>query len=287
MLNNRFAAFLTSLALACGCVHAQSAADAFQRAPAGLEDALRERVTAFYGLHKEGKFRQAEAMVCEDSKDLYYDSDKRRWTSVEITRVVFEKDFQQAKVLVTLGTEMSQKGVRVPALFPFNSTWKVESGQWCHHIPPPAKGETVTPFGVMKQSENPGGQAAMPAIPASAQAAAAQILSAIRFSKRELKVKGYERSSDELEVHNGLQGALQLAVYGVSRPGLTWQLSSGALKGGEKATLKLNYEPPDKSPKNGMEIRIGLEPLGVEVPITIVFDIPDSVKQQLPPAVRP
>ncbi len=287
MLNPRIPAFLTILALACGCARAQSAAEAFQKAPAGVEDALRERVTAFFALHKEGKFRQAEAMVCEDSKDTYYDADKRRWTSVEIIRVTFEKDYQEAKVLVALGTEMSQRGTRVPAIFPFNSIWKVQGGQWCHYLPPPNKGETVTPFGMMKQTEGAAGQTSIPPMPASAQAAAAQILSSIRFSKRELKVKGYEPSSDEIEIFNGLPGTLQLAVYGAGRPGLNWHLTSGVLKTGERSMLKLTYTPPDKSPKSGMEIKLVLEPLGVEVPISIVFDIPESVKQQLPPAIRP
>jgi hypothetical protein len=286
MLKTRFRVVLTTLAVACGCANAQSAAEAFQKAPAGVEDALRERVTAFYSLHKEGKFRQAEAMVCEESRDTYYDSDKRRWTSVEIIRVTFEKDFQAAKVLVALGTEMSQRGTRVPAIFPFNGTWRLEGGKWCHYLPPPSKGETVTPFGIMKQTEGGKGQAAIPAMPPSPQAAAAQILSSIRFSKRQLKVKGYEPSSDELEIFNGLPGALQLGVYGAGRPGLNWQLTAGTLKSGERAQLKLTYNPPDKSPKAGMEIKVVLEPLGVEVPIEILFDIPESVKQQLPPAVR-
>lgn len=282
----RAALIFASLSLATGSASAQSAADAFRKAPAGVEDALRGQVTAFFGLHKEGKFRQAEAMVCADSKDAYYDSDKRRWTSIEIVKVAFEEDYQSAKVLVALGTEMSQRGTRVPAIFPFNSMWKVDAGKWCHYIPPPSKGETITPFGTMKQTEGAGGQAVIPNFPASPQAAAAQILSNVRFSKRELKVKGYEASSDELEVYNGLQGGLQLAVYGTGRPGLNWHLTSGSLKHGERATLKLTYDPPDKSPKDGMEIKVVLEPLGVEVPIAIVFDIPESVKRQLPPAAR-
>ena len=101
------------------------------------------------------------------------------------------------------------------------------------------------------------------------------------------KVKGYEASSDELEVYNGLQGSLQLAVYGTGIPGLNWHLTAPALKAGERSVLKLSYNPPDKSPKESMEIKIGLEPLGVQVPIKIVFDIPESVKRQLPAAVRP
>lgn len=287
MLNTRICAFLTLLAAACQCAAAQSAAEAFRKAPAGVEEGLREKVNAFFGLHKDGKFRQAEAMVCAGSKDTYYDSDKRRWTSVEIVKVAFEKEYQEARVLVALGTEMSQRGARVPAIFPFNSIWKVEAGAWCHYLPPPSKGETITPFGIMKQTEGPAGQKATPVMPASPQAAAAQILSSIRFSKRELKLKGYQASSDEIEIFNRLDGPLQLAVYGAGRTGLNWNLTAAVLKSGERAFLKVRYEPPDQSPKEKMEIKVGLEPLGVEVPISIVFDIPEGVKQQLPPAVRP
>lgn len=286
MLKTRFPVLLTSLALACGNANAQSAAEAFQKAPAGVEDALRERVNAFYSLHKEGKFRQAEPMVCEESKDTYYDADKRRWTSVEIIRITFEKDFQEAKVLVALGTEMSQRGTRVPAIFPFNGTWKLEGGKWCHYLPPPNKGETITPFGIMKQTEGGKEQTAIPAMPPSPEAAAAQILSSIRFSKRQLKVKADEESSDEIEIFNGLPGSLQLAVYSPSLPGLNWQLSAGTLKGGERAILKLMYNPPNKSPKPKAEIKVTLEPMGIEIPIEIVFDAPAGVKQQLPSSLR-
>jgi len=287
MLIRQITVLLLAAAMCPVALQAQSAAQAFQKAPAGVEEALRERVKAFYALQKEGKFRQSEPMLCEDSKDVYYDSDKRRWTSVEIVRVTFENDFQEAKVLVALGTEMQQRGQRVPATFPFNASWKLQSGQWCHHIPPPNKEKTITPFGIMQQTEGAAGAKQAPVIPPSPQAAMASILSSIKFSKRELKVKGYEKSSDELEIYNGMPGPMQVGVNGVAIPGLKWHLTKSDLQGGERTLLKLDYEPPDKSPKSTMKIVVILEPLGLQGPVNIVFDIPESVKQQLPPAVRP
>jgi hypothetical protein len=287
MFTLRVAAITICAALMPECISAQSAADAFKKAPAGVEEALRGRVSGYFTLQKEGKFRQAEAFVCDESRDTYYDSDKRRWTSLEIVRVTFEKEYQEAKVLVALGTEMTQRGSRVPAIFPMNSWWKSQAGQWCLYIPPPNKEQTLTPFGIMKQTEAGEGQKAGPRVPVSPQQAVEQILSSIRFSKRELKVKGYEKSSDELEVLNQMPGTLQVGVIGVAPPGMKWQLTKSELKQGERAIFKVEYEPADQSPKSTREIKILLEPLGFQVPVKILFDIPESVKQQLPPAVRP
>ncbi len=266
----------------------QSAGQAFQKAPAGVEEALREKVTAFFTMQKEGKFRQSESLVCADSKDTYYDSDKRRWSSVEINKITFEKNFEEAKVLMALGTELRHQGNRTPAIYPMNSTWHLEAGTWCYYITPPNKAETVTPWGVMRQTENAAGQPTpqIPQIPADASSAMAGIYKQIHISKRELRVKGYEKSADQLEIASELQGKLMLGVAGIAPPGLRWNFTKTELGPGEKSVFSVQYDPPDKSPKSTMYINLMLEPFGAKVPVTIVFDIPEDVKKNLPPAVQ-
>ena len=60
-------AFLTALAAA------QTATNPFDKAPPNVDDALKTRVTEFYQDHIDGKFRKAEQLVAEDSKDAFYD----------------------------------------------------------------------------------------------------------------------------------------------------------------------------------------------------------------------
>jgi len=270
--------------LSCSCAaNAQSAGALFNRPPAGVEDALRERVTKFYGLQSEGKFRQSEAYVCEGSRDAFYDSDKRRWSSLDIVKIVFEDEFKTAKATVALGTELTTRAGKIPAKYPYTSTWHLEKDQWCFHIPPPSKEETITPFGVMRQTEggNATATAAQPPRPD-----AMSVLSSVKLSKVDLRVKGYEKSFDELEIYNSMPGQLTLDVQSAQAPGLTWKLGKKALGAGERTTLRVDYAPVDKSPKPQFTLQLMMEPIGQVQPITITFDIPDEVKKQLPPELR-
>ncbi|MBI4889695.1 MAG: hypothetical protein HY821_03655 [Acidobacteria bacterium] len=288
MLKNHFFPWIALTVMTIAAMPGQTAGQAFQKAPAGVEAALREKVMSFFNLQKEGKFRQSESGVCADSRDAYYDSDKRRWSSVEITKITFGKNFEEAMVLMALGTELRHQGNRTPAIYPMNSAWRLEAGAWCYYIPPPSKTETITPWGVMRPTDADKGQTKpqIPQIPANASSAMASIYKQIHISKRELRVKGYEASTDQLEIASELQGRLQLGVSGVAPAGLQWSFSKSELGPGEKSVFSLKYNPPDNSPKSTMQISLLLEPFGARVPVTIIFDIPEDVKKSLPPAVQ-
>ncbi|MBI5086232.1 MAG: hypothetical protein HZB13_16755, partial [Acidobacteria bacterium] len=245
------------------------------------------RLTRFYHLHSEGKFRQAEAFVCDESRDAYYDSDKRRWQSLEIIKVNFSEEFTKAAVVVALGSELRTRTGNIPAKYPYTSMWKVANGAWCYYIPPPTDSETVTPFGVMRQQKNAGSGQATQSMASNQRASVAAILNAVRLSKERLVVKGYETSSDELEIYNGMTGVLFVEVQAAELPGLSWKLDKGKLEAGERTKLRVQYTPRDKSPKPSFELRVLAEPLGHAFPVKIVFDIPEETKKQLPPAVRP
>jgi len=259
----------------------QSAADALNRAPAGVEENLRGRVTAFYELHKEGKFRQAELYVCADSKDIYYDKDKRRWSSVEIIRINYENEFKAAKIVMALGTEIRSRAGTIPAKYPLTDFWQIEDGQWCNHIPPPSKAETITPFGIMRQTESAKGQEP-PRPNISAE------MERVKVSKRELKLRAFETSSDELEIQNGLSGSIYLEVESVSVPGFKWSLPKKTLNKDEKVVLKVTYEPaPGRSPVEFV-LRVQMEPISVVAPIRVFFDFSQDPKRQpLPPFPKP
>src|SRR5712691_2050487 len=65
----------------------------FNRPPAGVDEALRARITAFYQLHVKGDFRHAEAYVAEDTKDFFYTNNKPQYLSFEIGRIDSSKNF--------------------------------------------------------------------------------------------------------------------------------------------------------------------------------------------------
>ena len=115
--------------------------------PADVDAALRARVTEFFQYHVTGQFRKGEALVAEDSKELYYNRNKPRYLKlVSIERVDWSENFTKAMVTVMVVTpEMIPGWVGGPPEVPIPSTWKIENGKWCWYVEP----ETFlrTPFG--------------------------------------------------------------------------------------------------------------------------------------------
>src|SRR5688572_11257827 len=90
-------------ALWCSSVFAQGVpTDIFQKAPPYVDEALRSRVSEFLQAHVDGKFRLANEIVAEDSKDMYFAMEKHRYLSFEIVRIDYTNDFTRATVLATV-----------------------------------------------------------------------------------------------------------------------------------------------------------------------------------------
>ncbi|MGC4055173.1 MAG: hypothetical protein QM757_40570 [Paludibaculum sp.] len=279
MIAHRLVFSLALIPLGIFSVSAQDAGAAFNRAPAGVEEVLRDRVKQFYALHMEGKFRQAEAFVCADSKDTFYDSDKRRWQSADILKINFDKDFKSATVVVTLGSEMRTRVGTIPAAFPLATSWKQEGESWCYHVLPPNKAVVASPWGSMQQK---GDEKGVSAAEAPVRPDPSNLINAFKLSKREFLLKGYENSTDSIDIYNGMPGQVRLDVQAAQMGGLKWELSKKVLESGEHGALKLTYVPPDKSPKSFYNINLLVEPLGAVIALRVVFDIPEDVKKQLP-----
>src|SRR6266404_7983471 len=83
--------------LLVAALDAQNTADLFNKPPAEVDQALRARITEFYEYHVKQQFRQAEALVADDSKDFFYSHNKPQYLSFEIVRIEYSKDFTLAK----------------------------------------------------------------------------------------------------------------------------------------------------------------------------------------------
>lgn len=115
--------------------------------PADVDQALRARVQEFFQYHVTGEFRKAEALVAEDTKDLYYNRDKPRYLKfIEIARIDYNPDFTKATATVMVVTPQMIPGWEGGApTIPIPSTWKIENGKWCWYLEPEAF--LRTPFG--------------------------------------------------------------------------------------------------------------------------------------------
>ena len=61
--------------------------------PAEVDQALRERASAFLQYQVDGNFRKAFELVAEDSKDFYFSIGKTKIQSLEIDEIVYSDNF--------------------------------------------------------------------------------------------------------------------------------------------------------------------------------------------------
>lgn len=266
---------LSALPLIWQALPAQTLASRINKPPAGVEEALRQRVTGFFTLQSEGKFRQGESFVCEESKDAYYDSFKNKWTSVAIVSITWEDSFQTAKVLMSLGTEMKTLGGTIPANFPMTAVWKTQNNNWCYFVPPVDRTKMESPFGTM--TPGPAAKDGDLAVNRKAPPTSSDVGRMVGFTKFELHVKADQESTDSLEVLNGLPGSLRLEVHAPEFPGLKWTLSKTEIKEKERAVLTVFYKPVDKSKKPPFNLNLVVEPFGGIKAIPVIFVSPAAV----------
>ena len=68
--------------------------------PQDVDDALRARIKTFYDLHVEHKYRQAEQLIAEESKDDFYTMSKPQVSGFRIASIEYSDHFTKAKALI-------------------------------------------------------------------------------------------------------------------------------------------------------------------------------------------
>lgn len=118
-------------------LEAQTAVELFKKAPPAVDEALRARVNEFYQYHVDKKFRKADALVAEESKDTFYAALKQEPLSFRINEIQYEENFSKARVMTLLkverGIPYSAGLVRMD--MPVQTYWKVIDGQWFFYLP--------------------------------------------------------------------------------------------------------------------------------------------------------
>ncbi len=249
----------------------------FNRPPAGVDEALRARILEFYQLEQQGRFRQAEGLVCEESKDIYYDSEKRRWTSVEIMQIQYEEDFSKATATVALGSTVMSFGGSLPVKIPLTSIWRVENGSWCRYMPPPKPGAIRSPFAIPRsdapvQLPKPSPSPVNPAVAASAPPPIPtdprSLRSMIRISREEVSL-GAAGMAETVEIQNQMPGSVDVILTCPNLPGLTCQLSAPKIETRGTARLTLILESPNDAQPAVGDVMLLIEPLGIRKTIRV------------------
>lgn len=224
-----------------GVVWAQQTAPDAEEA----KQALVARVKQYYQLLLEKKFRQAEGLVAEESKDDYYNRQKPEIKGFEVMTAELNPDKTTAKVMVKAMTLTLMPGVgaqvfdmRVPTY------WKLENDKWCWYIPEELK--NATPFGTMKigEVEEAAATAGKKIMEGEGRAPALGVLvnqvtidkTSILFTRKD--------PDQTVVITNGLPGPLTLRVdpHAEQIGGLKVTMAKTSLESGEKGTITLHWD---------------------------------------------
>jgi hypothetical protein len=267
------AAKLFSVVVCAAACLAQDPAALFEKAPPDIDEALRARVSKFYQLHVENKFRAADALVAEDSKDTFFAMDKPRCRSFALGNVNYSDNFTRARVMIACDTEMPMMMAgRVPVKMPVLSLWKVVDKEWFWYTEPPGDKEVMTPFGLHKPA--PEGADSSQEDIRSKFVDPASVSKLIKTNKKEVRFMPAEASTESVVVTNGMPGGVTLTLQAFQAAGLEFNLDRTSLNRGESATLSVRYQPVKDRLPSATVVEIVVAPTGQVIPINIAFGPP-------------
>ena len=239
-----------------------SAACFAQSPPADVDQALRARITEFYQDHVDGKFRQAEALVAEDTKDYYYSSNKPKFLSFEILKVEYSDNYTRAKVATNCEQyiplpEFVGKTFKLPMI----SYWKVIDGQWYWYVDPDVLNQS--PFGkvTIAKGTPSASQVNIPQGDDILRALSTQI----KMDKNKLTLK--PGGSAQVTITNSAPGPVSISLMG-KIPGVDIKLDRMNIPAGEKAVL--TFRAGDAA-KTGM-VSVLIEQTNQVIPIQVEIE---------------
>lgn len=227
--------------------------------PADVDQALRERASAFLQYQVDGSFRKSFDLVAEDSKDFYFSIAKTKIQSFRIEEVVYSDNFSKATVRATTSRKSMVAGyeIEVPSLAA--DTWMREGDKWVWYHDP--RQDAAVPF----FGGSVGGGGALPpgsvdpkflpkdTGPEAVAKAAANLIQPTSFSKSEARFVAGKAGSEEVVFHNGNRGQIKVsAIVRGNPPGVTVEPSETFVNALADMTFKVSYTPGGKTPDENM-----------------------------------
>jgi hypothetical protein len=294
----RTLAFSSLLLLSGFTAFGQDPSDMVDKAPPAIDEALRARVSKFYGAFVSGKFKEAYLLVANDSQDQFFELSKDQYKSFEIIKTRYSENFTKAVVLTSVKSDWRWHGVVTPTTFPLTTNWKIEDGEWVwHYVKPTMAASPFSPTGFVPiPADTP---AAKPsALPGDVAGTAQGILSKVGIDKRSVRLRTYESSQDVIHVRNDMPGAVTLNLDKLEMPGLKITLGKTQLQAHEETTIQFAWSLDDpsvlcpdcaKKTTGSPTVQLHVAQTAQVFPITIVFENsarlsgPHVVPSQVPP----
>lgn len=260
-----------ALALACLPLLAQ------EKPPADVDAALRARIDKFYQAFVDGKFRLADQMVAEESKDYFFEMEKTRYISFEQTEpILYSENFTKAKVNTTIAAErrVARMGTLVMKQ-PLISYWKIENGQWNWYR---FREKYVdTPFGrAVVPDEND--VELRRKVATFKKVSPEELMNRVKLTGSAVALSSFQAGSGSVSVFNDMPGQVNVEVNVPPMEGLKATVDKKVLKNGETAKILFEYTPPNTNPKSTIIANVVVQPLNQVFPITLTFGNPRPTK---------
>ena len=243
----------------------------FQSAPPKVEEALRARVGQLYTLFQQGKFRQAEELVAEDSKDTFYMTSKGRHLGFEIKSVSFSPDLKEATVLVALQMIMPMSSKPLPV--PIASKWRQVEGEWYLYYPQYKPGDTVqTPFGPKKISDDSERLRILPNMAKRPDLASLRRMYKVSAKELRFPSSAPGRITQEITVTNRSKGRLSLERLTKDIKGVEIKIAPEEAGPGEKIKASFTYIPAAGQQRRNHKVRFAISPISQNFSIDLIFE---------------
>ena len=243
-----------------------------QSAPPKVEEALRARVGLLYTLFQQGKFRQAEELVAEDSKDTFYMTNKARHHGFEIKSVSFSPDVKEATVLVTVQMIMPMMGSK-PLPFPVASKWRQVEGEWRLYYPQYKPGDTVpTAFGPKKVPDDSERLGILPNMEERPDLASLRRMYKVSAKELRFPSSAPGRITQEITVTNRSKGRLSLERRTKDIKGVEIKIAPEETGPGEKIKVSFTYIPAAAQLRRNQKVRFAISPISQHFSVDLIFE---------------
>jgi hypothetical protein len=230
--------FLVAPVLASALLPIPAAAQNLRKAPEEVEKALLARVDRFYTAFKEHRFRQAEALVAEESRDQFYNMQKAPIFGYKVENIDWDDSFHTALVLVTCRVNTPRAGPNGMPV-PVTGKWQLIDGEWYLVIKP----TNVSPFGPMSfdlsapPQEKPPQTGDRPTLESIAAGA-------IKVEPEKLVIsrEGDGVVTQSVVITNNLPGALDVAIEAPDLPGLKLVNAGKSIAAKSQMTFQVVYD---------------------------------------------
>jgi hypothetical protein len=249
-----------------------------QTPPPEVDQALRARVAEFCQDHVDGKFTKAWGLVAEDSKEMYFSSNKTKFESFNgIKKIDYNDDFSKARVTYSYDRIWELRTQKNRLTETTTESWKVEDGKWVWYYN--AKDHWPTPMGpgdptAVAAAEK--GSVKLPSAtdldPSKMQDRAKALMNPTSIDKKEVVFSTERSGMEHVKLHNGAPGSVVVELdRGRPIPGFGAELDTTSVAINKDAILTLVYKPQSKEPPPPQTIRLTVQPFNQVFEITVKF----------------